>query len=255
MRLETLVQQNYDRMSASDHMIWQYISCHRKECRHMSLHQLADACQVSHTTVLRFIQLLGMEGFGEFKVFLKWEERRKPVMDTYTIERSSFNLARTVNMMEQADCTELFEAIEQAQRIYAYGSGSVQKAAAQMLKDYLIIEEKLVNVIEGREECQLALRIMQPGDVVFLYSVSGNNPVMLEYAAQMKEKGLILVAICQDGANHLARLCDYTLPFYTQKFEIGKHGIQYYSSSGMCIISEILPLKYAVYRAAKTAYP
>ncbi len=251
MQLETLVQQNYDRMSTSDHMIWQYISSHRQECRHMSLHQLADACQVSHTTVLRFIQLLGMEGFGEFKVFLKWEEQRKPVMDTYTIERSSFDLTRTISMIEHADCTQLFDAMEKAQRIYAYGSGSVQKAAARMLKNYLIVGEKLVNVIEGREERQMALRTMQPGDVVLLYSVSGNNPQMIEYATQMKERGMILVAICQDGANHLAKLCDFKLPFYTQKFEIGRYTIPYHSAAGMFIISELLALKYVVYCAAK----
>lgn len=251
MQLETLVQQNYDRMSTSDHMIWQYISSHRQECRHMSLHQLADACQVSHTTVLRFIQLLGMEGFGEFKVFLKWEEQRKPVMDTYTIERSSFDLTRTISMIEHADCTQLFEAMEQAQYIYAYGSGSVQKAAARMLKDYLIVEEKLLHVIEGREEREMALRTMQPGDVVFLYSVSGNNPQMNEYAAQIKKKGMTLVAICQDGANALAKICDFRLPFYTQKFEIGRYAIPYHSSAGMFVVSEILALKYAVYRAAK----
>lgn len=251
MQLETLVQQNYDRMSTSDHMIWQYISHHRQECRTMSLHQLADACQVSHTTVLRFIQLLGMEGFSEFKVFLKWQEQQKAAVDTYTVEQNCFNLTRTISMIEQADCTRLFEAMEQAQRIYAYGSGSVQKAAARMLKNHLIVEEKLLHVIEGREEREMALRTMQPGDVVFLYSVSGNNPQMNEYAAQIKKKGMTLVAICQDGANALAKICDFRLPFYTQKFEIGRYAIPYHSSAGMFVVSEILALKYAVYRAAK----
>lgn len=250
MQLETLVQQNYDRMSTSDHMIWQYISHHKQECRTMSLHQLADACQVSHTTVLRFIQMLGMEGFTEFKVFLKWEQKKEAV-DTYTVEQSCFNLTRTISMIEQADCAGLFKAMERAQRIYAYGSGSVQKAAARMLKNYLIVEEQLVHVIEGREERQMALRTMQPGDVVFLYSVSGNNPQMNEYAAQIKQKGIVLVAICQDGANALAKLCDFNLPFYTQKFEIGRYAVPYHSSAGMFVISEILALKYAVYHAAE----
>lgn len=153
--------------------------------------------------------------------------------------------------MEQTDCTRLFEAMEQAQRMYAYGSGSVQKAAARMLKNYLIVEESLLHVIEGREEREMALRTMQPGDVVFLYSVSGNNPQMNEYAAQMREKGMKLVAICQDGANALVKLCEFKLPFYTQKFEIGRYAIPYHSSAGMFVISEILALKYAVYRAAK----
>lgn len=251
MQLETLVQQNYDRMGTSDHMIWQYISHHRQECRTMSLHQLADACQVSHTTVLRFIQMLGMEGFSEFKVFLKWQEQQKRTIDAYTVERNCFDLTRTISLIEQMDCTKLFEAMDRAHHVYAYGSGSAQKAAARMLKNCLIVEEKLLHVIEGREEREMALRTMQPGDVAFLYSVSGNNPQMNEYAAQMREKGMVLVAICQDGANALAKLCAFQLPFYTQKFDIGQYAIPYHSSAGMFAISEILSLKYAVYLEEK----
>ena len=251
MKLETLVQQQYDRMSVSDHMIWQYICHHRQECRSMSLHQLADACQVSHTTVLRFIQLLGMEGFSEFKVFLKWEDRKQPAVDVHSIEKNAFNLNRTISSIEKLDCTELFQKLEQADSIYAYGSGSAQKSAARLLKNSFTLEEKLVHIIEGREERNMALHTMHAGDVVFLFSVSGNNAQMNDYAAQLHEHGLYLVSVCQDGANELAKLCNFNLPFYTEKFEIGRHSLSYYSTSGMFIIAEMLSLKYAAYQAAQ----
>ena len=60
MRLDDLVRENYDRMGESDHRIWQYICSHTEECRRLSLHQLAEACEVSHTTVSRFLHLIGM---------------------------------------------------------------------------------------------------------------------------------------------------------------------------------------------------
>lgn len=253
MQLEMLVRQKYDRMNTSDHMIWQYICHHRQECRSMSLHQLADACQVSHTTVLRFIQLLGMDGFSEFKVFLKWEDQQEDVVDAYMVEQSCFNLNRTISAAEQADCEALFDAMERAKGLYAYGSGSAQKAAARMLKNYLMVEGKLLHVIEGREERQTALHIMQQGDMAFLFSVSGNNPRMNAYAEQLKRRGIVLAAICQENMNELVKICDFKLTFYTQKFEIGRNAIPYHSSSGLFNISEILALKYAVYRAAKAA--
>ncbi len=249
MRLETLVHEKYDRMSPSDHIIWEYICHHREECRGMSLHQLADACQVSHTTILRFIQLLGMDGFGEFKFFLKWEESRCPIVDERSVEQTCFDLTRTVALIEKRDCTELFQRMDTAANIYAYGSGSVQKSAAKALKCFFIVEEKLINVIEGREEREMAMRQMQPGDVVFLLSVSGNNPSINTYAQKLRELGVYLVSICQDGANELARLCDFQIPFYTQKLQIGRHGMPYYSAAGMFIIAETLSLKYAAYQA------
>lgn len=255
MQLENLVQEQYDRMSISDRMIWEYICHHRRECRNMSLHQLADACQVSHTSVLRFIQLLGMEGFSEFKVFLKWEDRRKDAFAIQTIEKNCFDLTRTIGLIQHMDCTSLFQKMDAAKNIYAYGSGSVQKSAARMLRNYFIVGDKLIHVIEGREERDVVLQTMHPGDVVFLISVSGNNPQMNAYAEKFRQNGLYLAAICQDGANDLSKLCDFCIPFYTERFEIGRNGLVYYSAAGMFAIAEILLLKYAAYRAGGEEIP
>ena len=87
MRLDDIIQENYDRMNANDHRIWRFISQHKDECRQMSLHQLADACEVSQTTVLRFLQMIGMDGYHEFKGFLKWDSLNQPVFSQRSIEQ------------------------------------------------------------------------------------------------------------------------------------------------------------------------
>ena len=71
MRLDDLVQEHYEHMSASDRRVWQYICRHKEECRKMTLHELADACEVSHTTVSRFLQLIGMDGYNDFSAALR----------------------------------------------------------------------------------------------------------------------------------------------------------------------------------------
>lgn len=249
MRLDDLVQEKYDCMSENDRRIWKYVCRHREECRTMSLHELADACEVSHVTVSRFLRLIGLDGYSEFKTLLKWSSLSQPVFDQHSVEQNSFNLSRTINLIQQMDCTELFDRMTRANRLYAYGSGSVQKASAKVLRDYLILTECLLNVIEGKEECKMAMRQMQPGDVVFLFSLSGENPVMNDYARELRDRGMVLVAICQDGANHLSKLCPFHLPFFTKEFEIGRHGLSYDSSAGMFVIAEMLVLKYAAYQA------
>lgn len=253
MRLDDLVHENYDRMSANDQRIWQYVCRHKEECRKMSLHQLADACEVSHTTVLRFLQLIGMDGYSEFKTLLKWDNMNQISFDRQSIEQNTFNLTRTINSIQQADCSELFERMDQAGSLYAYGSGAVQKAVAKVLKDYLILAERLLHVIEGEEERIMAMRQMQKGDVVFLFSVSGNNPAMNDYVRKLRDKEMYLVAICQDGVNELSKLCHFYLPFYTQKLTIGRHDFSFHSSAGMFPIVETLTLKYMAYQAARSS--
>ena len=249
MKLDDLVQEHYERMSANDHRIWQYICRHKKECRSMTLHELADACEVSHTTVLRFLQLIGMDGYNDFKAFLKWDSLNQPGFNRQSIEENCFNLSRTISSIQQADCLELFYRMEQAKRLYAYGSGAVQKSVAKILKNYLILSGKLLHVIEGQEERIMALQQMEKGDVVFLFSVSGNNPVMNEYARKLRDKGLFLAAICQDGANDLSKICHFYYPFFTKKVDVGHDSLFYYSSAGMLPIAEILTLKYMAYQS------
>lgn len=253
MKLDDLVQEHYEQMSANDHRIWQYICRHKNECRSMTLHELADVCEVSHTTVLRFLQLIGMDGYHDFKAFLKWDSLNQPGFNQRSIEENCFNLSRTISSIQQADCLELFYRMEQAKRLYAYGSGAVQKSVAKIFKNYLILAGELLHVIEGQEERIMALRQMQKDDVVFLFSLSGNNPVMNEYAGKLREKGLYLAAICQDGANDLSKICHFYFPFFTQKIDIGHDNLSYHSSAGMLPIAEILTLKYTAYQAERSA--
>ena len=52
MKLDDLVQEHYEHMSASDRLIWQYISCHKEDCRTMTIHQLADASHCRNTAAV-----------------------------------------------------------------------------------------------------------------------------------------------------------------------------------------------------------
>lgn len=253
MHLDELIQENYDRMNANDHRIWQYICRHKEACRQMSLHQLADACEVSSTTVLRFLKLIHMDGYNDFKAFLKWDSLDRPSFNQQSIEQNSFNLTRTITAIQQTDCTELFERMDQTDRLYAYGSGAVQKSVAKVFKNYLILAERILHVIEGSEERTMALHQMKEGDVVFLFSLSGNNPVMNDYARALRDRGALLAAICQDGVNELSKLCHFYLPFFTQRIDVGHSKAAFYSSAGMLPIAETLVLKYIAYRYQKNS--
>lgn len=54
MRLEELVNKNYQSLNENDLYIWNYIIHHRKECERLSIDDLASKCNVSRSTILRF---------------------------------------------------------------------------------------------------------------------------------------------------------------------------------------------------------
>ena len=73
MTLEELVNSKLDKLNPTDLIVWRYIYAHKKECCYISIYDIADNCNVSRTTVLRFAKKLGLDGFSDLKMMLKME--------------------------------------------------------------------------------------------------------------------------------------------------------------------------------------
>ena len=84
MTLDELVESHYDELNENDLYIWQYIFHHKTECQKMSIQQLAHACNVSHTSIIRFTKKIGLDGYSELKVYLKWSLNKQFDFDSYS---------------------------------------------------------------------------------------------------------------------------------------------------------------------------
>ena len=56
MALEELINEHRQELNNTDMGIWKYIVQHRAAVRRSSIHELARACNVSTTTIVRFAQ-------------------------------------------------------------------------------------------------------------------------------------------------------------------------------------------------------
>ena len=86
MRLDEIINTHRQSLNDTDMVIWKYILQHREVARHISIHELAKACCVSSTTIVRFAQKLGLDGFGELKAILKMEEQETPRYSSNVLE-------------------------------------------------------------------------------------------------------------------------------------------------------------------------
>ena len=243
MRLETLIEENYDKLNENDLSIWNFILRNKKECQTMSIQELAQQCHVSHTTVSRFTPQLGMDGYGELKIFLKWDSREEESFDVREIERVYQDYIKTLDMMKDRDCSDVSEMLSRAGSIYVYGTGAVQKNAARELKKNLLFLDYLCNLIEGREEIKMVLEIVKEGDVFFLFSLSGENAFVNELAGRLKAKGVKIISVTKVGNNELSRLSDISLQFYAHPVLKGKFNSDVYMTAQFFVINEFLLLK------------
>ena len=71
VRLEEIINRHRQELNDTDMLIYKYILQHRAEVRHISIHELAKSCAVSSTTIVRFAQKLGFDGFGDKLLIVK----------------------------------------------------------------------------------------------------------------------------------------------------------------------------------------
>ena len=105
MTLDKLVEDNYHQLNENDLYIWQYILHHKWECQRISIKDLARNCNVSHTSILRFTKKLGLEGFSELKVHLKWDLAQKPNFKPRIIDDTYHEFIETMERMKNRDLT------------------------------------------------------------------------------------------------------------------------------------------------------
>lgn len=247
MRLESLIEENYEKLNENDLYIWNYILHHKKECQTMSIQELASKCNISHTTILRFTHKLGLQGYSEMKIYLKWENKQQRQLDNKEIEKVYKDIEKTIEVMKNRDFYDVFELFDKADRIYIYGSGAVQKSAAEDLKRNMIFGNKLVYVLEGREETKIISDVLTSKDVFILLSLSGNNSFMNEFARNLKEKGVKIISITQVGNNELASISDISLQFYTHSILVNQNQMKFCSTTQFFLVNQILLLKYLEY--------
>lgn len=243
MRLEDLIEQNYHRLNGNDLYIWEYIRKHPAECRNISIDALSAACCISHTTILRFAKKLGLGGFSELKMILRWQDAGPGVLHPDELTRTMQDYQQTMEYLSTVDFTDLFTLIQNARQIFIYGSGSVQRLAARDLKDKFFHSHKLMHIIEGETEMRKLSARLREHDLVILISLSGNNAFVNKIAETLHKQGCPIVSICRVQSNRLIYLSDINIPFFSHAIEM-ERAVTIWPSNPMFLVNEFLLLRY-----------
>lgn len=215
MQLERIVKEHYDKLNENDLYIWKYILQHKEECKKLSIQQLAARCNVSHTTIYRFVKKLELDNYNELKFYLKKESNQEEPFDK-----------REIGKVYQDN-----------------GTGTVQELAARDLGRLMLVLGYVVNVLEGKDETGVILNQVQKDDVVFLYSFSGDNSFVNEFDQRLKARGVKIISITQKGTNELSFIADVALQFYCHSVQYKNSRRDLYMVSPFYVINELMLLK------------
>lgn len=246
MKLEELINNNYDKLNENDRYIWKYICNNKRECCRMSIDELAKKCNISRTTISRFTQKLSLEGFGEFKVRLKLEFDENNNIKDSSVEEVYQDYYRTIKDMKEKDVLEICRMIYRAKHLFVYGTGTVQIAAANELKRHFISINKFFVTLHGEAEMDTVLETATEEDLIVIISLSGETKSAVEHVKKIKTKNIPSISITKLSDNSIARLCDQNLYIITRHIKI-KDVVTCENVGQYFILIEMLFLKYIAY--------
>lgn len=219
---------------------------HKKECCLISIEELANKCCISRTTISRFTQKLCFEGFREFKVYLKMEYEEDQAQKDVLLEDVCLNYIKCIHTARDMDMQEICEHIYRSDRLFVYGTGEAQNAAAQMIKRMFMYAKRFFVVLAGRSEFSMALEDLTPNDFMMIISLSGENELAVSAAKKLKSKGTYLLSLTGLNNNTLARLSDKSLYITTNPLmKIGT--VSFETCSSYYNVVELLCVKYLLY--------
>ena len=243
MTLSELVSNNYDTLNENDFYIYQYIVHHQKEVQKMTIYELAEQCNISHTSILRFAKKLGLDGFGELKVYLKWELNRKKSFDRNKVSLIVGEYNDIINDLLHKDMEELLEKIHNAKRVYIYATEQAQYQVAQEMKREFIHSGKLMVVVDGLAELDFLLMQALKDDFFIILSQFGDNESAVCLAKALKNLKIPSLGIALTYKSELAKYADYYIGYKTEWIQIGKEE-QYHCSVPLFLIANMLFIKY-----------
>ena len=250
MRLEEIINQHRKSLNDTDMVIYKYIVQHRVAARHISIHELAKNCAVSSTTIVRFAQKLGFDGFGDLKAVLKMEDETHVYYKDDVLEDLQNFYAQTASKVFKRNFDSASRLIHEANRVFIFASGYVQSNVAQELKRLFFYDNVLIYEISGREEFTSIARGLTADDLFIFVSLSGETPLVVDFARQLQLLDVPFISITKLHDNILASLSTvnlYVSPARFQLYDADDEHTAFQSMMPYFMLVEVWYVKYRMY--------
>ncbi len=207
LSIDQRLNKNLKKLNPTDFIIYRYILHHRQECEHISIYDIASACHVSRTTVLRFAKKLEFDGFSDLKALLKLENKSSNKAPSSDIAKAAIDLcSRVATDISHQDFKRVNALVYRARHIFIFPSGHVQQNVAHEITRLFLFCNIFIYEIKAVDEFEMIIKNASPDDLFIIVSLSGESPAVVSLARKLHIAELPLISITRLKSNTLASL-------------------------------------------------
>ncbi|MDN4071827.1 MurR/RpiR family transcriptional regulator [Fictibacillus terranigra] len=220
MRFEERAYKYEYKLSDTDDQIIEYISHHKNKVVSLSIQALAAELFTVPNTITRFAKKLGYDGYSQLKNNLKEELQSETVQEN----GPHVNLKKTIDLIDSEKLVQVIKWLQEAKRVLFFGVGDTAPFCEMMVKN-LKVSGKKADFEIHRHETMHEINRMETDDVLFLISLSGETPQVLEMAALARERNVKIISLTHFKQTSLHRLAHLHLYCYAPREELNGYNI------------------------------
>lgn len=245
------VQMKKAKLSNLENQVLEYILAHTTEVSEMTIEELSSKLYLSSATVSRTAKRLGFKGFQELKyAIIQYQQQEKNhyvqthLSDSF-IQKCNTIIAQISQSFEYLDETiidEIIQMMNQANVIELFGVGGSLPMGMDVARKLLALG-KVANARTDWDELRAVSKALTPQDVAILISLSGETIHIIEYATNLVQQQVPIIAIVGSPNSTLESIATYTLKTIVQPIYFGEIDVS--SRASLAGVLDLLIIQYA----------
>ncbi len=267
LSLSTYIQTRFDGCSRSQKDVAQYIVDHLDEAAFQTAEELARRANTSSSTVVRFSQALGFEGFPELQAAAREEYRRVHAGGRgseqhsggggplFALDQTEFeaalaadhlNVEETARKVSRPTVEELVDAIAGAEKVLVAGTDQMAFFASYLRHLLMLLDLRVDVVASPSQEALSRLGRIDESTLVIGLSAGRPHPLVVRAMKLARHRKARTAAITDATLSEVAKLAQVKL-YYSSNSPA-------YVRSHVALLSLIQALAYGVYSRDSAQY-
>jgi DNA-binding MurR/RpiR family transcriptional regulator len=222
--LSAYITARFDEFSRSQKDVAQYIVDHLDEAAFQTAEELARRANTSSSTVVRFSQALGFEGFPELQQAARDEYRRRPPSGAdvlasagplFSLDHTEFesalaadhvNVEDTAHKLSRSDVEAAIDAIVTSEKVLIAGTDQMAFFASYLRHLLMLLDLRAEIVASPSQEALGRLSRIDDQTLVIGLSAGRPHPLITRTMKLARHRGAKTLAITDATLSEVARL-------------------------------------------------
>jgi DNA-binding MurR/RpiR family transcriptional regulator len=260
--LSAYIRERFDALSRSQRDVAKYIVDHLDEAAFQTAEELARRAHTSSSTVVRFSQGLGFEGFPELQEAAREEYRHRPsngsdgsappllALDHTDVEAAlaadHSNVEQTARRLRRCDVEAAVDAVTAADRVLVAGTGQLAFFASYLRHLLTLLEVRTELVASPSQDALGRLSRIDSNTLVIALAAGRAHPLVLRALKLARHRRAATLAIADATLSEISELASLAL-YYSADTPS-------YVRSHTALLSVVQALAYGVFARDEAAH-